>query len=342
MIAQVLNRLRPGASLLSSEEQPGDGRHRRYRIAWRETDGTRREGLLERLRGQNRFDPALEWENIDRLKAQLAAQGGERMLFRPPEELRGRDENALWRLLLMPAEARVVLPGPRRLGEALGRWHAAMADLDLERIHSLFPRWRDGWRRYDALLMDAQKNPADRLDEVVPQLDWLMGKKAQCCLFSDRDGTPRFPVRAALGGAAIAALRFAEVQGGCDIAVNVSGVMPGCLLRDFADGVRQSAADAGRLDLERFAACCEGFLMPTSRLLTEEERAHLTDACLAVVLERTVWLLDDYLLGSPAHVKQSAQEQWSEILTGIDLIGDLEQKQPEMRRIVEEGLKRFG
>ena len=126
--------------------------------------------------------------------------------------------------------------------------------------------------------------------------------------------------------------------------VDLDTVMPGLAMNDFGDAVRHGAntaaedeTDLGKvhLDLNLFGSFAEGFLAGCGGSLTEEEIRLLPMGAMVISYELGMRFLTDHLQGDVYFRTHRPDHNLDRARVQMALLQDMEEKRPQMERIVE-------
>ncbi|MBE5808901.1 MAG: hypothetical protein E7317_11255 [Clostridiales bacterium] len=296
-----------------------DGAHRAYRIA--AADGAY---ILERARKSVIYDPDVELRNIDRLQAHISKDVSNRPIrVRFPEEARHRDAMGLWRLFREPAAG--MRPAPEAMGDAIGTWHAVFHGFDATTLEPAYPDPLDAARLFDRLLAASARDPSGRLEEVVPELDRLMGLKGWVLAL------PKGRLRALCAASGLRAPALERSGAQTTALFDPAGVLPGALACDFG------AACLCCAETDALAAFVDRFLMHTAPLLDEAERAALPMAPRAAALTRAARHLLDVLTGH----SRAGQDSLAEARGMLALADTFERHGDQIEAVLRASLQRY-
>ena len=330
-IANVFRAMCDAAPVSDVAILPDDGAHRVFRV----TAGDARY-ILERARRSVIYAPEQETRNAELLSAHVDTipEGRIRLTF--PETRLYAETQGLWRLYRMPT---VTSKTPEALGMALGAWHAAFDAFDSSRITPTCDSPLDVAAAFERLLTLSTRDPSGRLEEIVPELDRLMGSKRDAIALTG-DRLRALCLASSLAIPAILDGEFPWLPGEPAIdrvgeetvvAFDPASVIVGQVAFDFG------AACLGMRSAEDLSAFSDAFLTRAAQLLTEAECASLAFAPRAVALFSAVRHCSDALDGRTRHGRDPLTE-----CRRMLRLAELYAEQTEtIREIVERGLKRY-
>ncbi len=184
------------------------------------------------------------------------------------------------------------------VGRAIGAFHAAVADLEPDRLEVLLPGFHDPSRRWREL-----ERVAAGSTDYPEELDRLAALRHLADVAAAWV-PPDVPVRVAHFDAKADNVLL-DVETGAPVTViDLDTVMPGSWLWDVGDMVRSTTATAAEddptgmaMDVAKWHAVVAGYLHTAGDLLTDSERQAIPDAGPVVTWEQAVRFLTDHLAG---------------------------------------------
>ena len=125
--------------------------------------------------------------------------------------------------------------------------------------------------------------------------------------------------------------------------IDLDTVMPGLVMNDFGDAIRFGASTAAedekdlskvQMDLELYTAFTNGFIEACGKNITKQEIELLPTGVKLMTLECGVRFLTDYLSGDTYFRTQYPEHNLDRCRTQFKLGSDMENKWPEIHRIV--------
>lgn len=230
-------------------------------------------------------------------------------------------------------------------GKAFGEFQMQLNDFDSAQLYETIPNFHNTRKRYDQLMDAVEANPDGKVTEVQEELDYLFGVKDLACKLTDMWTEGKLPQRVTHNDTKINNVLFDPKDDSAMVVVDLDTVMPGLVGHDFGDAIRFGAnrqpedsreLDQVGVDLEIFRAFAEGFLEMTADTLTQNEIDTLALSCLTLTVEVATRFLADYILGSPYFYTAYPEHNLVRTRCQIALAKDMQQKLPEMERIVRD------
>jgi len=292
---------------------PGGHINDTYRIETRQSDGTRRGYLLQRLNAHVFTRPELVMENVARVARHLARRSTRYPALVPSREsgdwvtdTAGR----VWRMFVHIDGARVrehvqTPADARGAGRAFGEFLRLLAD-DGPSLHETIPGFHDTSARFARLDAAIQADGVHRVAEARSEVDAVMADRALADMLPPLIAAGTVSLRPVHNDAKIANVLFDAASGDPWCVIDWDTVMPGSALHDFGDLVRSSVSPTAEdeTDLstvgvrsELFAALARGYLESAGDVLTAHEVRLLGFAGRLITLEQAVRFLTDHLEG---------------------------------------------
>jgi hypothetical protein len=275
--------------------------------------------VLQRLNTQVFSEPRRVMENIVRVSALLEAKWHARRVAEPERHylklLPSSDggwwwvdpDGDWWRCFLFIPRTRgmTAVEDPEtafQAGLAFGRFAADLENLPVRALHCTIPGFHDTLGRLGALEQAFADNPLGRAQGIVAELDCIRVHAGPAEELQARVDDGSMPLRVVHNDTKVDNLLFDRETGEALCVIDLDTVMPGRLVHDFGDLVRNATAvelgDGGQgFSLERFSSLLDGYLTGAGGLPAPTEIAFLSDAGPLLALELGARFLTDYLSG---------------------------------------------
>ena len=198
-------------------------------------------------------------------------------------------------------------------GQLLGRFHAALADLDPRTLTTTLPRFHDPGRRLAALRAAIDADRCGRIAAVAEEI--AMAFAAEPLVERVAELTRRVPTRVAHNDAKLDNMLFRDGDAIC--LVDLDTVMPGAWFWDVGDLLRTASTSAAEddpnpersvVDLELYRAILDGYRDGVAATARPEERDAVEIAGAIVTYEQAVRFLTDWIEGD-VYYRTSRPEQ---------------------------------
>ena len=236
----------------------------------------------------------------------------------------------------------------RNAGMAFGEFQMQLADFDITSLYETIPNFHNTRKRYEKLIASVAEDRAGRVEEVRPEIDYLLSVQDLACRLTDLQQEGKLPLRVTHNDTKINNDLFHPVDNSAMIVIDLDTVMPGLIGHDFGDAIRFAAnyveedcrdADKAGVDLEIFRAFAEGFLSQTALTLTETEAETLALSCFVLTAELATRFLADYLDGDLYFNIKYPEHNLVRTRCQIALAKDMLAKMPQMEKIVQDCIR---
>lgn len=230
-------------------------------------------------------------------------------------------------------------------GKAFGNFQKLLKDYPIKRLTETIKDFHDTEKRYNKLMDDIIIDSEDRVNEVAPEIVFLLKHEEYYSLIMDELGTPAIPLRVTHNDTKVNNVLMNKDASDFLAVIDLDTVMPGSMLFDYGDGVRSTASTAKEdevdlskisLDLELFEAYTDGYLSEMAEYLTYEEVNLMADAIRIITLELAIRFLNDYINGDTYFKTDYEKHNLNRARNQIALVKDIELKMDYMKNYVQE------
>ena len=227
---------------------------------------------------------------------------------------------------------------------AFGRFQHMLSDFPAHTLHETIPEFHNTIDRYRQLRESIEADACGRLAAVQADVDFLMEREELGCTLQRLRESGELPLRVTHNDTKLNNVLLDKDTRTSLCVLDLDTVMPGLSLYDFGDSIRFGAATAPEdeadlskmeMDLHLFEVYTKGF-MEAATSLTDREVELLPMGAFVITLELATRFMKDYLDGDlyfkvayPEHNLVRARAQ-------MKLAADMQNKMPEMCRIVAE------
>jgi len=307
----------PGA--ITRIEAHGDGLIHDTFVVFANAQERDKKFILQRINQRVFTNPATLMENIDHIVMHVqrkAAQQG-----RDPERSiptlvctkigqgwLSLDDEA-WRMLhyvegTMTVDRDPSIEQAHEIGLTFGRFLDDLDDLPPQSLHNALPGYRDTQRYLEALWQAVAENRLNRVGNAREEIAFVEARVEQTMLLQSLQRSEQLPLRVIHGDTKLNNVLL-DVESGTGVcAIDLDTVMPGLLLHDIGDCVREALAGASEHlpslsahDLRIFEALVTGFVSSQAQPVTALEAANVVAAVSSITLELGTRFLCDYLSG---------------------------------------------
>lgn len=229
-------------------------------------------------------------------------------------------------------------------GEAFGRFQAALADFDAQKLFETIPDFHNTKKRMRDFFRHVNEDSCDRVESVSEEIDYIASVRDEACRLSEMLEAGKLPLRVTHNDTKINNVLFDRESEKALVVIDLDTVMPGLVAHDFGDAVRFAAntaaedeADLSKVsfDLAKFEAFTKGFIPPIREALSVEEMKTLALGALTMTVELAERFLDDYITGDNYFKIKYPGHNIVRTRCQIALAKDIQNKFGEMEAIVE-------
>ena len=336
------------------------------RLRFRQSDGTARDYVLQRINNYVFKKPWEVMENVQRvtehLRAAMVGQGLDpenRVLRLVPVKGGGAmvedGEDGFWRAYDFIRHATTVdkVEGPaqfRQIGAAFGAFQSMLSDFPIERLHDTIPHFHDTRKRLGDFERSVALDALGRAGGVREDIAFIRSRGEAMCRIVDMIASGDLPLRVTHNDTKINNVMLDVDTGEALCVIDLDTVMAGSALYDFGDAVRVGASTAAEdeadtskvgLDIGLFRGFAEGFISQTAQRLTEAELVNLPLGALVMTYENGIRFLGDYLDGDVYYRIEYPEHNLVRARAQFAMVADMEAKRGEMDRIVRELIEKY-
>jgi hypothetical protein len=228
-------------------------------------------------------------------------------------------------------------------GRAYGKFLAMLSDLEVDCIKDTIPNFHDIENRYVLLQKAIGLNPLGRLDDVLPEINFVEKKMALMSTINRLGREGVLPSRIVHNDTKFNNVLLND-KNQAQCVVDLDTVMPGYVAYDFGDAIRtivntaledESSLDAVGVNIDLLGGFARGFIGETIGFITDAEIDSLSHGVLLLPFLMGVRFLTDYIDGDnyykidfPLHNLQRSRVQFR-------LVEKLEEKYDVIRDIIQ-------
>ena len=233
----------------------------------------------------------------------------------------------------------------RAAGIAFGDFQRNLSDFDASLLYETIPDFHNTQKRLQTLFRHTQEDPVARVQEVLPELDYIKSVSelaSHLCALRDRGA---IPLRVTHNDTKTNNVLLDEATNRPLTVIDLDTVMPGLAMHDFGDAVRFAANTAVEdepdeskvsLNLDLYRAFAEGFISRTAASLTPLELDTMALGALTITIELAVRFLDDYITGDLYFKTIYPEHNLIRTRCQLALARDMQKKFPDMEQIIRE------
>ena len=225
-----------------------------------------------------------------------------------------------------------------------------MADLPAPRLYETIPYFHCTPMRYATLEEAAFLDLRDRLNDVLPEMEFVRNRRHLVAHLLNRYLRGQIPERITHNDTKINNALFDPTSKKCVAVVDLDTIMPGLALYDFGDMCRTTCNTADesepdtesvQFDIKMFEAAVAGYL-DTARFLTQPEIQELAFSAWLLPFMIGIRFLTDYLQGDVYFKTHYPKQNLDRCRTQFKLVERIETYREEMQAIVQRNAKATG
>ena len=224
-----------------------------------------------------------------------------------------------------------------------GEFQRALADFPAAQLAEVIPHFHDTPDRYRQLREAIARDPAGRLREVGPEVEFALAREEAAGELMRQLSEGVLPLRVTHNDTKLNNVLLDAKTRAALCVIDLDTVMPGLPAFDFGDSIRFGAAtapedtkdlDRMEMSLELYETFAGGFVSACGGALTDAERRSLPVGAKLMTLECGVRFLTDYLSGDVYFRIHRPDHNLDRCRTQFKLVADMEEKAARMQEIV--------
>ena len=229
-------------------------------------------------------------------------------------------------------------------GLGFGNFQKQLSDFPMESLVDTIPNFHNTPARYAQLMEAIEKNVADRLDTVGPEIQFFKEREKEMGILMNLKAEGKLPLRVTHNDTKFNNILLDDETNEALSVIDLDTVMPGLVTDDFGDAIRFAAntADEDETDiskievsLELFEAFTKGFLEALDGSLSKIEMDHLAWGAKIITMENAMRFLADYLNGDVYFKIHKENHNLDRTRCQIALAKSMEEKFDKMQEIVK-------
>ena len=232
---------------------------------------------------------------------------------------------------------------------AFGNFQRLLSDFDAASLYETIPGFHDTPKRFEAFETAVKRDVCGRAEAVSEEIEFVRARREKMGRGQALLTRGELPLRVTHNDTKLNNIMLDEKTKRGIAIIDLDTVMPGLSVYDFGDSIRFGANTACEdetdlskvsIDMELFEAYVQGFLKGAAGGLTEREIDELIYGAWNMTMECGMRFLTDYLEGDTyfkisrnGHNLDRARNQFA-------LVKDMEEKEEEMKRVVERAKER--
>jgi len=235
------------------------------------------------------------------------------------------------------------------VGKAFGKFQRLLSDYPAEKLHETIPNFHHTKLRFDALVKAVEEDVMNRAKDVKEEIEFAFAREKDTSVLVDLLEKGQLPLRVTHNDTKLNNVMIDNATGEGICVIDLDTVMPGLSLYDFGDSIRFGASTAPEdekdlskvwMDLNLYENYTKGFLEEAGDSLTRTELEYLAFSAKLMTYECGIRFLTDYLQGDTYFKIQRPEHNLDRTRTQFKLVADMEKKLDEMKKIVDECMRR--
>lgn len=191
-------------------------------------------------------------------------------------------------------------------GAAFGNFQKLLINFHISSLTDTIPYFHHTDMRYKALINDIKIDSQGRVEEVAPEIVFLLMREDLYPTITNLLGKSEIPYRVTHNDTKVNNVLMNKDTGDYLAVIDLDTVMPGSLLFDYGDGIRSTASSTKEdetdlnkvcLDLKLFEAYTDGYLSQMAPYITQTELMLMGESIRIITLELAIRFLNDYING---------------------------------------------
>ena len=260
-----------------------------------------------------------------------------------------KDGNDVWRMMTYFDNVYSIdIPDNQQVfyysGVSFGSFIKAMSNVDISNINEVIPNFHNTKSRYSDLEIAISNNPVNRVENVIKEIEFIRARTDLFGKITEALESGVIPTRICHNDCNLNNLLFDENTHLPVAIIDLDTVMPSSPLYDFGDSMRigtNTAKDDEKdlskvsCNLQFYEAYARGFLEACGDILTKEELELLPYSSLIITAEDGIRFLMDHINGDTYYKIDYPGQNLDRARTQLKLLEDMENKLPEIRRILQ-------
>ncbi len=236
-------------------------------------------------------------------------------------------------------------------GVSFGRFIKSMSSVDPRKIKEVIPNFHNTKSRYEDLESAILRDSCNRVKDVTEELSFIRNRTELFGKITDALEGGVIPTRICHNDCNLNNILFSNETNLPVAIIDLDTVMLSTPLYDFGDSMRSGTNTAKddekdlskvNCSLDLYEAYARGYLEACGDILEKEELRLLQYASLVITAEDAIRFLTDYVNGDTYYHTDYAEQNLDRCRTQLKLLEDMENKLPDIRRILQNIYDAYG
>ena len=238
----------------------------------------------------------------------------------------------------------------REAARMCGRFQMYLSDLQPELFYETIPDFHNTVLRFQALRAAIDEDSSGRVATTAAEILFALQRENQGSIVVDHLRSGVLPLRVTHNDLKFNNVMFDKDSGRAVAVVDIDTVMPGSILYDFGDLVRNASVPANEdetdldkvfMDISFFEALVEGYFSEIGSIVTEKEWDLVAFSPRLMTLTIGVRFLTDYLMGDVYFKTEYPEHNLNRARNQFKIIASMEDQAEEMEAVVSAIRARF-
>lgn len=234
------------------------------------------------------------------------------------------------------------------IGSGFGKFLALLSDFPSGDLYETIPDFHNTPKRFETFFAAYREDTEGRAAEIKEEYDYICSVACHADRFEKLYMEGKIPLRVTHNDTKGNNIMMDILTDEPLAVIDLDTVMPGFAMHDFGDAVRYAANTAKEdeedlskvsLDLDRYKALADGFLLPMIGKFTDTEIRNMPWGVFLITLETAVRFLTDYLQGDVYFKTDYEKHNLVRGRCQLALAKDAMRKLGDMEKITENYLK---
>lgn len=236
------------------------------------------------------------------------------------------------------------------VGKAFGNFQKLLKEYPIETLAETIKDFHHTKNRYTNWEQNVEKDRANRVKTVKPEIDFIRARKEVCSLLVDKLKNKEIPYRVTHNDTKVNNVMLDEQTKDFLAVIDLDTVMPGSGLYDYGDGIRSATSNAAEdevdlskvyLRMDLFECYTDGYLSELAPYLVAEEVRLMGEAIRLLTLELGMRFLEDYINGDLYFKCDYATHNLDRARNQLKLVEDIESKMEGINKYIQKSYEKY-
>ncbi len=228
-------------------------------------------------------------------------------------------------------------------GLAFGEFQQMLAEYPAEKLYETIVNFHNTPSRFADFKKALAEDKMGRAKDVQDEINFVLAHECKADAITSKLESGEIPYRVTHNDTKLNNILIDDATGKAKCVIDLDTVMPGAAAYDFGDSIRFGASTGAEdetdlskisVDVHLFEVFAKGYLSTANKFLTPAEKDSLVTGAYLMTLECGVRFLTDYLNGDVYFKIHRENHNLDRCRTQFKLVADMEEKEAELRAIV--------